>query len=79
KYTGQLYLGISDDGLSWDFSDTGMIDGTHLNSYKASIVPNVTENTVHFDIFWTSSNVANGDDLWQLFHAQTQPIQIEGA
>ncbi|EXA73877.1 hypothetical protein J517_4549, partial [Acinetobacter baumannii 118362] len=52
---------------------------THLNSYKASIVPNVTENTVHFDVFWTSSNVANGDDLWQLFHAKTQPIQIEGA
>jgi hypothetical protein len=79
KYTGQLYLGISDDGLSWDFKSVGMIDGTHLNSYKASIVPNVIESSVQFDIFWTSSNVANGEDLWQLFHAKTQPIQIEGA
>lgn len=79
KYTGQLYLGISNDGLTWEFNNIGLIEGAHLNSYKASIVPNVTENIVHFDIFWTSSNVANGNDLWQLFHAQTQPIQIEGA
>ncbi|MGQ1523184.1 hypothetical protein ACT44T_14415 [Acinetobacter baumannii] len=79
KITGQLYLGISDDGLAWEFNNIGMIDGAHLNSYKASIVPSVTENSVQFDIFWTSSNVGNGEDLWQLFHAQTQPIQIEGA
>lgn len=76
--TGQLYLGISDDGLTWDFKNVGMIDGVYLNSYKASIVPTVTENSVQFDIFWTSSNRANGDAIWQLFHAKTQSIQIEG-
>ncbi|MDQ9009044.1 hypothetical protein RFI36_04630 [Acinetobacter gerneri] len=79
KITGQLYLGISNDGLTWEFNNIGLIEGAHLNSYKASIVPSVIESSVQFDIFWTSSNVANGDDLWQLFHAKTQPIQIEGA
>ena len=79
KITGQLYLGISNDGLTWEFNNIGLIEGAHLNSYKASIVPSVIESSVQFDIFWTSSNVANGDDLWQLFHAKTQPIKIEGA
>ncbi|EPR82881.1 hypothetical protein [Acinetobacter gerneri] len=78
RITGQLFLGISDDGFSWQFSEVGMLEGEHLNTYKASIVPNVTEDSVHFDIFWTSSNVATGDNLWQLFHAKTQLIQIEG-
>ncbi|CAP01901.1 hypothetical protein ABSDF2593 [Acinetobacter baumannii SDF] len=78
RITGQLFLGVSEDGLSWEFSEVGMLEGEHLNTYKASIVPNVTEDSVHFEIFWTSSNVANGEDLWQLFHAKTHPIQIEG-
>ena len=76
--TGQLYLGISDDGINWEFSEQGVLQGEYLKSYKASIVPDVVEGQVRFDVIWTSSNKNSQEEMWQLFHTKTKPIQILG-
>lgn len=76
--TGQLYLGISDDGINWEFSEQGLLQGEYLKSYKASIVPDVVEGQVRFDVIWTSSNKNSQEEMWQLFHTKTQSIQILG-
>lgn len=76
--TGQLYLGISDDGINWEFSEQGVLQGEYLKSYKASIVPDVVEGQVRFDVIWTSSNKNSQEEMWQLFHTKTQSIQILG-
>ena len=71
---GDLYLGVSDDGATWKFSQTSIFTGVYNNPYKASISPFMENNQLAFNIVWTD----NGNDVdgWKLYSAQTAKIGV---
>ncbi|MFH4077484.1 hypothetical protein WAI85_20715, partial [Acinetobacter baumannii] len=69
---GNLYLGISSDGINWKFSQNSIFDGVFHNPYKATISPFVQNNLLRFNIVWTSNG--NDFDGWKLYSSQTDAI-----
>lgn len=71
---GDLHIGISSDGINWQFSNS-MFDGAFKDPYKASISPVFNENKVKFNILWTSNGNfdVNG---WKLFATETSEIEV---
>lgn len=74
---GALYLGISTDGINWQFSGD-IFDGVHLPAYKPSITHEfVDQNHIKFHIVWTSSDISGVlSEKWKLFSAETQTIEV---
>lgn len=71
---GNLYLGISSDGINWKFSQNSIFDGVFHNPYKATISPFIQNNLLRFNIVWTSNG--NDFDGWKLYSSQTNAISI---
>lgn len=60
---GQLYLGVSKDGITWELSQNSIIESMDdivwdRNIYKSSIQPRMDMDGLSFDI-WYSANNAN--------------------
>ncbi|MCZ3008702.1 hypothetical protein NYY91_04490 [Acinetobacter baumannii] len=74
---GDLYLGISADGINWQFSDS-IFTGQFDNPYKASIQPIFTENgKVKFRILWSISGTTTTAGMrWKMFTAETAEIEV---
>ena len=74
---GALYLGISTDGITWQFS-TDIFKGTHLPAYKPSITHEFVDSThIKFHIVWTSSDITGvTSEKWKLFSAETATIEV---
>lgn len=75
--SGALYLGISTDGITWQFS-SDIFTGAHLPAYKPSISHEfVDSNHIVFNIVWTSSDKTPLlADKWRLFSAKTNPVEV---
>ena len=74
---GALYLGISTDGITWQFS-SDIFQGTHLPAYKPSITHEFVDAThIKFHIVWTSSDITGVlNEKWKLFSTETQSIEV---
>lgn len=74
---GAMYIGISADGITWQFSDN-VFTGEFLPTYKPSISHEfVDSNHIVFNIVWTSSDKTPLlADKWRLFSAKTNPIEV---
>ena len=74
---GALYLGISVDGIAWQFS-ADIFQGTHLPAYKPSITHEFVDAThIKFHIVWTSSDITGVlNEKWKLFSAETNAIEV---
>ena len=74
---GALYLGISTDGVTWQFS-ADIFQGMHLPAYKPSISHEFVDSThIKFHIVWTSSDISGVlNEKWKLLSAETQPIEV---
>ena len=74
---GALYLGISTDGINWQFSGD-IFDGAHFPAYKPSITHEFVDSThIKYHIVWTSSDISGVlSEKWKLFSAETQPIEV---
>lgn len=74
---GDMYFGISPDGLTWQFSES-IFAGSFIGPYKPSISHEfVDENHIRFNIVWTSSDRnANFSDRWRLYSTKTQAIEV---
>ncbi|PJO75505.1 hypothetical protein CWI32_08225 [Acinetobacter pseudolwoffii] len=70
---GDLFLGISSDGINFTWSDS-IFSGGFNNPYKATITHEIVGNSVKFHILWTS----NGNDFagWRLYHSETNLIEV---
>lgn len=71
---GDLYLGVSDDGITWKFSQTSIFTGVYNNPYKASISPFIENNQLGFNVVWTDNG--NEVDGWKLYSAKTAKIGV---
>lgn len=74
---GALYLGISVDGINWQFSGD-IFEGAHFPAYKPSITHEFVGSThIKFHIVWTSSDISGVlNEKWKLFSTETQPIEV---
>lgn len=74
---GALYLGISADGINWQFSGD-IFEGAHFPAYKPSITHEFVDSThIKFHIVWTSSDISGVlNEKWKLFSTETQPIEV---
>lgn len=74
---GDMYFGISSDGLTWQFSES-IFAGSFVGPYKPSISHEfVDASNIRFNIVWTSSDRnANFSDRWRLYSAKTQAIEV---
>ena len=71
---GDLFTGISLDGISWQFS-TSIFSGAFKDPYKASISPEIINDKVFFNILWTSCGNKKANE-WKLFSAKTEKIEV---
>ena len=74
---GDIYFGISTDGLNWSFSES-IFTGSFIGPYKPSISHEfVDENHIRFNIVWTSSDRNTSfSDRWRLYTAKTPTIEV---
>lgn len=74
---GALYLGISADGINWQFSGD-IFEGAHFPAYKPSITHEFVDSThIKFHIVWTSSDISGVlSEKWKLFSAETNSIEV---
>jgi hypothetical protein len=74
---GDIYLGISEDGVNWQFSGS-IFSGDFIGPYKPSISHEfIDENNIRFNIVWTSSDRnENFSDRWRLYSIKTQAIKV---
>ena len=72
-----LYLGISKDGINWQYSGL-IMEGPHSPCYKASISHEfVDDNHIRFVVCWTSSDLDPSlANKWKMYVHKTNPIEV---
>lgn len=70
---GGLHLGISSDGINFEYSEQ-ILETPYHNPYKASISPVLENRELSFNIMWTDNgNVVDG---WRLYSVKTNSIEV---
>lgn len=77
--SGNLWVGISsDNGLTWEWADSGLLTGSFIKPYKGSVIPVFTDkNSYHLHYVWTTSSFdPDIDKQMILFSQPTTTINI---
>ena len=70
---GGLHLGISLDGINFEYSEQ-ILETPYHNPYKASISPVLENGELSFNIMWTDNG--NVQDGWRLYSVKTNSIEV---